>query len=206
MEYISPSLYGARPGDVVHVRGSSVYSRLILRCLPETWGTHDGTLVVDDGGNWHVAEALLRGFGATPWAAYCRRVMEGREALAFLRPTNVPEAISRGAHAWAWYMVRAAPRYDWRSILRITVNMALKTNLRNAVEWRWYCTEAVAWQYHWADPALHEFDVWGLETLPTPYTTEKRVRSGRLSIVEHGHDVPDLGLAAFRGHLAAKAV
>ena len=189
MTILPPAYYGARAGDVVHVRSRTFYGSLIRRCLPECWGNHDATLIWHATTDWAVAEATVRrGFVATPWARYVHAVVRGDCSFVFMRPPGMEWTDSIKVQDAASDMVLAAPKYDKRAILALGVSLLLRVSLPIENEWEWYCTEAVAAHYAHAGK---QYNVWGAD-LPTPYTTEKRCREGRLEQVGqlYAHDMP----------------
>jgi hypothetical protein len=72
-------------------------------------------------------------------------------------------------------------KYDRRAIVWLAWNALFHANSHRNHEYNWYCTEAVQFQHIRANPAL---DVWG-QNLPTPYTTEKRLRAGQILMINH---------------------
>jgi hypothetical protein len=175
---LTPADFGARPGDVAHVRSSTLFAWAIRRALHETWGNHDGIVVYRDE-RWGVAEALPTGYVVTPWGEYMRSITKGRVGVAFLRPVGCPEHISHVVMMNALELADAKVRYDWRAIAEIWAQTVLKASIPWQREWAWYCTEAVRACYCSAGT---EWDVWRKE-LPTPYTTEKRHQEGALALV-----------------------
>lgn len=172
---MTPTAYGASPGDVVHVRSSGVYGWAIRRTL-RSWGNHDGVLVYDvASGAWGVAEALCSaGFVVTPWSEYVARVEDGTRAVVLLRHASATSDARAAICEAALSMAAANQRYDWRGVFWIAANLACHSKTGRNWEHRWYCTEAVADLYR-----VVGLDVWG-DHLPTPGTTAKRERDGKL--------------------------
>ena len=174
--------FGVRPGDVIHVRSSSPYGWAIRKALPGSWGNHDGNVVWN--GEWMIAEALLGpGYVLTPWDEYRERINAGKTSVAFFRPQvmgcEISEIESLRVMMLACDLALKKPAYDWRAIVSIALNLALKTSVDRGREWEWYCTEVVALLFRMVNAV---WDVWG-EKNPTTYTTEKRHQSGRLKLV-----------------------
>jgi hypothetical protein len=189
---LPPTVFGARPGDILHLRSTTIYGRMIRRCL-KSWGNHDAVLVWRDG--WYVAEALTSGFALTPWSAYWCEIESGAR-LAFLRPPDMGGVEALSVQGFALEMARQAPRYDYLAIMGILWSIAGRANEAGR-EWDWYCTEAVRDHYSKAG-----WDVWR-KARPTPLTTEKRILSGRLAIVTRTDY--DLGALELTRHLAEVA-
>lgn len=177
MANASPDTWGVVPGDVAHVRSSSVYGRVIRRVLPGAWGNHDGVIVWTTTEGWAIAEMTAHGFVLTPWADYRRAIAAGTTGVVFLRPCGITVAESARVAAWMEDEAIDPPAYDWLGILSHGVNVLLRVSTEWHREWKWYCTEHVAAGY-----AAIGRNVWGTD-LPTPYTTEKRIRSGHLEVV-----------------------
>ena len=174
---MTPTAYGAAPGDVVHVRSSGIYGWAIRRTL-RSWGNHDGVLVYDTSSDaWYVAEALCGpGYVVTPWTEYMARVAAGAASVVLLHHEGMTSAAAAEINNEALALARANPRYDWRGIFWIGYNLAFHADTGRNHEHRWYCTEAVADLY-----ARVGLDCWE-KGLPTPRTTEKRVASGPLRV------------------------
>lgn len=172
----TPADFKARPGDVAHVRSSTPFAWAIRRALPGAWGNHDGIVVYADG-QWGIAEALLSdGFVLTPWETYWQRITTGQTDVVFMRPLGCTQDDSARVQMNALELVAAHVRYDWRAIAEIMTRTIVGKAYPWQNEWEWYCTEAVQACYRNARESL---DVWQ-KPLPTPLTTEKRNRAGRL--------------------------
>jgi hypothetical protein len=203
---MSPTNYGARPGDIVHVRSKTLYGRLIRRCLVGAWGNHDGTLIYLEvsryglAPGWYVAEALVSGFCLTPWADYLEECEAGAR-LAFLRPVGMAGDIALEVQYWALEMAGRKTPYNFGGILRVWWQIVTRANMgEGRQEWDWYCTQAVRQQHDWASRG--RWDIWGKE-MPTPLTTEKRILAGKLAIVTSQHPTHDLGALELTRHLGA---
>lgn len=173
---LTPADMLARPGDVAHVRTSSLYGWAIRRALPGAWGNHDAIVVYADG-QWGIAEALCRqGFVVTPWSEYWANVVNGRTDVVFMRPPGFTEHAGAVVQMNALELAAAHVRYDWRAIAEIWARTVVGKAIPWQREWEWYCTEAVQACYR---NAGEQWDVWRKQ-LPTPLTTEKRNREGAL--------------------------
>ena len=173
-----PTTYCVCPGYVIHVRSSNLYARGIRAALG-SWGNHDGIICYDETAQTrYVAEALLRGgFQLTPWADYEREIERGKTSVLFCKPPGMPVNVAIQVNEYAMTLARAGLyKYDRRAIWSIFWNLTLRISLKSQREWQWYCTEAVSNIYR----EYHD-DVWGLD-LPTPLTTEKRIRTNDLQI------------------------
>jgi len=211
---IPPTAYGARPSDIVHVRGTGLAARAIRHCLPLAWGNHDATLIyitpqIAAGmrlrwTGWAVAEAEPPRFRLTRWPAYWRGLRKHRWQLVFLRVPHLPAAIAGRVEEHALAMAACRPRYDRLAILGHFFACITRANLRWGRQWQWYCTEAVAEQYYIAGHGAR-WCPWGITSMPTPFTTERRVLSGSLEIIGGSAMLPDPGIASFAEHLAALA-
>ena len=186
MEMKNPNYYDARVGDVVHVRTSNFYGKLIRKCLPGSWGNHDGTLVKTSDG-WGVAEALLSpGFVITPWKSYQKRAEKDKVSIVFLRikdtehdmNVELGKKVAYFAEDMAFYHIQ----YDTRAVIGIFFNLIFKRNLKLGKKWKWYCTNSVA-THHYKATEDHRLDVWDWHSSPTPLTTEKRHSMGLLRYV-----------------------
>ena len=156
------------PGDILHVRTTTPYGWAIRKCLGSK-GNHDAILVNGYKGNWWVVEAVPnKGVTFTNLKKYEEKIENGAKVSVYRVP-NTTNNEKWKAQSIAGDNIKSGKGYDWGAVFGIL----LRTN-RWGNEWKWYCTELVrdAWKY-----AGH--DVWKKD-LPTPYTTEKRVKEGKL--------------------------
>jgi hypothetical protein len=104
----------------------------------------------------------------------------GKARVVFLRhPTATVEQIERIRTA---AVAAQGKKYDMMALVAIQLNILFQLNLHFGKEWAWYCTEACRDLF-----AAEGLDVWE-KKLPTPYTTEKRERAGRLSLIGGPHE------------------
>lgn len=189
MHIKSPTEYGAGPGDIVHVRTQTVFGWGIRLACPGSWGNHDGILVFDASRGWGVAEALLNmGFIVTPWEVYAL----GEESLVFMRPIGISDIDRIHVVDEAYKLEELHPKYDRLAIVSIALSIILKKTINKNREWKWYCTEAVKACY-----GKVGWDIWQ-KVLPTPYTTEKRQKSGKLEI--RGEFYPKKNALKYKGN------
>lgn len=183
------NLTGVEAGDTAHFRSSTAYGKQIRRCIP-AWGNHDGTVVAYPDSPVYVAESVGTGFVLTPWEEYEALLNAGKTSVVFFRHFSLSRKEREHVAHVASEMTKLRIRYDWKSIIRIYLNIRFKRNRgTTAREWEWYCTEAVARIHHIAHPASG--DIWHYDTLPTPYTTEKRWGAGWL------YKVHEAGVSVF---------
>jgi len=181
----TPTEIGARPGDILHVRSSTAGGWLVRRAFARQhcWGNHDALVVQDRaGGGWFVAEALLhRGFCLTPYARYAAEIAAGETSVAVLRCPAVDDDAAARINDAAFRIAGWEIPYDITAILGIWCKIALRVTVPwlNA-QTRWYCTEGCARLY-----ATQNIDPWAPNKTPTPWTTERRVWAGKLTVAGH---------------------
>jgi len=174
-----PETWGARPGDIVHVRGYTPYGYMIRLAIP-SWGNHDAILCYTTEHGWHVVEAQPFHTRRTPWTEYAHDIERGRIAVAIMRPCGIGPLASATIHAHAQSFADKRPRYDYSAIFWITYNVVFHQDSTRNRRHSWYCTEQTR------DCHVPAWDVWGIP-LPTPYTTEKRNIEGRLELIVDLH-------------------
>ena len=194
-DILCPDRHGVRSGDPIHTRSPRLFGRTIRRATRDDggrkpWGNHDGRFVnitpelaeaeglKTETWGWHVAEAVSPRFRLTPWAEYVRVICDGGCSFAVLRQPDMGAADSEQCAVNALEMVGL--RYDWWAILGHGFSLFLKAHCLWNLHWAWYCTESNAKQALDVDP---KWDVLGLASMPTPYTTEKRCRAGKFGVV-----------------------
>lgn len=133
-------------------------------------GRHKGELVV--------FEAQPKGFIATPFKDYLRRVQEGQCEIKLARlPGGLSDYDKQQINDWCSlkigtpYDYRAYVSLIWRSMLRLRCILAVQD------ESHFYCTEAVKVAYAYIGKKLFKIK------FSSPFTVEKRISQGRLIII-----------------------
>ena len=175
-----------RPGDWLHVRGTSFVARFIRRGLNrmvrrlceqhgiekrEIWGNHDGLLIPKTSqAIWHVGEALGTGNQLTPLTAYEKSINDGKEQVRVYR--CVDNSGHHGIHAAANWMVHIKGRpYDYRGLFNLWIK-SMFPFVKRVREWEWanWCTEGCGAAYREYNPPALDI----MQTRhPTPMTVEQ---------------------------------
>jgi len=181
------------PGMILHGRGQSRFAKLILGAFDgKCWGSHDGILIFLNN-SWYVGDSVFPFAKLTPIKAYEELIEKGLYDVKILIPTayEVDKGI-RSATYWVEHIQGSL--YDVFAFPRLLIKTRLidfsKSKVRwikwlgdrhCGLEWSRWCTEGVSesWRVGGGE------DVWQ-KANPTPYTTEKRLRSGYFK------EVPDI--------------
>jgi hypothetical protein len=192
-------------GDIVMVKSFSIVGWAIGKSFreesPLKWycgsadarrrpSNHNGVIGYDNNGALCVFEALGRGVVRTSLDDYAFDVIEGRAELKFARIACVDWNNQMVCNGETWIALRVGTKYDflsyvshlWRTLLRLPPIIPYGVQSDR----RFYCTELVRKFFLHVGmfaPADVEMDVLA-NSLPTPFTVEKRIVDGRLAIVE----------------------
>lgn len=159
------------PGDIIHVRGTSLFARMIRRALRKAWGNHDA-LVCVLGDRTYIGDAAPVICRLTTVDQYNHMLETKACEIMVYRVPNVclPD---RGLVSWWWVENVQGRPYDVMAFPRLLAKCIVGDLWKKAAGWKWanWCTESVA-------------NAWGgyatFPQNPTPLHTERMVASGAL--------------------------
>lgn len=173
----SDIILNLRPGDILHVRSTGLFARLIRRVC-RSLGNHDAIILPPKapGLPLLVGESLVRTGRsiATPLSDWAAQLLSGKVRVAVLRFQSTTPFHALAACSWWCDHVLGKP-YDILAFPRLL----LKATLVNVPSWSaglpvaWYCTEGV--RDAWLHGAGTAFDPWR-QAAPTPRHTEDALR------------------------------
>lgn len=163
-----------RAGDIVARDSDGWFSKAIRWRTNAKW-SHDAIVVERDGGLYLGDSLWGKRSALTPlwkWEAQCR-AKEIR--VLVMRPEGATAEQGRAAAAW-WCENVKGRRYDWLAIIRLGIGVVAKWFNRDVgLKTNFYCTEGCAKSW-----AAAQNNPWAPNASPTPGTTTKRLKDGRL--------------------------
>lgn len=165
------------PGDILHVRGNSLFPSKAIRHMLGSWGNHDA-IVVSFNGRLRIGET------APPWSRllelddYNRDIESGKIQVRVYRVPSATDVDRFRAGEW-WIDHVQGRFYDFMAYPRLIAKCLIGDLWKKAAGWKWanWCTEGVflAW-------ACRGVTIWPTNN-PTPLHTEKAAEAGRIKLV-----------------------
>ena len=159
-----------KEGMILHGRSYGKFGKLIRKCLPKSWGNHDGIFIYKYD-RWWVGESAPLIARLTPIESYESWVSAGEYEVKIYDVVGAKSSERKLAIDY-WLTNVLGTFYDFLAFPRLFLKALFGDIFKREVGWEWahWCTEGVA--FAWESGA--SVVVWG-KSNPTPYTTEKRV-------------------------------
>lgn len=175
------NLKNLEQGQIIHVRSSTLFGKMIRKAInvkadPVCWGNHDALVVLDKNEQYMIGESISPRATLTTLEHYEKLMYACNCQVKVFEVVDATKLDMRLVSNY-WLTEVLGTWYDWMAFPRLFIKSVIIDILNWDCGWEWarWCTEGVA--EAWREGAGR--DVWGKKN-PTPYTTEKRVRSGKL--------------------------